>query len=166
MVRETVNEVVVKGKKSVSSGNWGNYVDDGTEYAWPTLKPYIITSGFGTRYLFNRTSHDGLDISGTGYGSPIFAIASGTVVWADRGGYGGSSIGINVVIQHPNGYCSIYGHMSAVSVKKGDQVSRAQRIGSMGKTGLVTGTHLHLGFWTGLPYQKGSKAINPITLYK
>ena len=166
MVRETVNEVIVKGKKSTTSSSWGNYVDDGTEYAWPTLKPYIITSGFGTRYLFNRTSHDGLDISGTGYGSPIFAIASGTVIWAGRGGYGGSSIGINVVIQHPNGYCSIYGHMSAVYVSKGQQVSRAQKVGAMGKTGLVTGTHLHLGFWTGLPYQKGSKAINPITLYK
>ena len=166
VVRETVNEVIVKGKKAASSGNWGNYVDDGTEYAWPTLPGYMITSGFGKRYLFNRSSHDGLDISGTGYGSPIFAIAAGTVIHAGPNGPGSWTIGINVIIQHPNGYYSIYGHMSAVYVSKGQQVSRAQKIGAMGKTGQVTGTHVHLGFWTGVPYTKGSKAINPMTLYK
>ena len=165
MVREAVNEVVIKGKKS--SYNYGNYIEiTNDDFAWPTLPGYMITSGFGTRYLFNRTSHDGLDISGTGYGSPIFAIAAGTVIHAGWNGPAGRNIGLNIIIRHPNGYYSLYGHLSKVYVSEGQQVARAQKIGAMGKSGMVTGTHVHLGYWTGVPYQKGSKAINPALLYK
>ena len=96
VVREAVNEVVIKGKKS--SYNYGNYIEiTNDDFAWPTLPGYMITSGFGTRYLFNRTSHDGLDISGTGYGSPIFAIAAGRVIHADWKGPAGSNIGLNII---------------------------------------------------------------------
>ena len=165
VVREAVNEVVIKGKKS--SYNYGNYIEiTNDDFAWPTLPGYMITSGFGTRYLFNRTSHDGLDISGTGYGSPIFAIAAGTVIHAGWNGPAGRNIGLNIIIRHPNGYYSLYGHLSKVYVSEGQQVARAQKIGAMGKSGMVTGTHVHLGYWTGVPYQKGSKAINPALLYK
>lgn len=161
VLRETVNEVIVRGRSS----NYGYYVDDGTDWAWPTNKPYMITSGFGTRYLFNRSSHDGLDISGTGYGSPIYAVASGTVYSAQYGGIAGPTAGINIVIEHPNGYWTVYMHLSAVYVKPGQHVERAEKIGAMGNTGQVTGTHLHLGVFTGKPYN-GGKAINPMLLYK
>ncbi len=164
MVRDTVNEIIVKGRKTTSS--WGSYIDDGTEYAWPTLKPYKITSGFGTRYLFNRTSHDGIDISGTGYGSPIYAIAAGTVYHVGYYGPGGRAFGLNIIIKHSNGAYSAYGHLSDTYVQKDQYVERAQKIGAMGKSGQVTGTHLHLGYWIGVPWKPGSKAINPLLLYK
>ena len=155
VIREKVDQVIVKGAK-----NSGIYVDDGTEWAWPTNRPCIITSRFGTRYLFDRTSHDGLDISGTGYGSPIYAIQDGVVMSARYGGWAGNSSGLNIIIQHPNGLWSLYAHLSAINVSVGDQVTRAQRIGSMGNSGLVTGTHLHIGIFTGKPYN-GGRAINP-----
>ena len=155
VIREKVDQVIVKGAK-----NSGIYVDDGTEWAWPTNRPCIITSRFGTRYLFDRTSHDGLDISGTGYGSPIYAIQDGVVMSARYGGWAGNSSGLNIIIQHSNGLWSLYAHLSAINVSVGDQVTRAQRIGSMGNSGLVTGTHLHIGIFTGKPYN-GGRAINP-----
>lgn len=166
VIKEAINEVVIRGRQTISSGN-SYYFDDGTNWAWPTNQPYTISSRFGTRYLFERTQHDGLDISGTGYGSPIYAIQSGTVVYAGYGGYAGRSAGINVIIAHPNGYYSLYAHLSSVNVKAGDIVERKQRIASMGNSGLVTGTHLHLGISYGnIPYQPGSRFINPELLYK
>ncbi len=160
VIREKVDEVIIKGAK-----NTGIYVDDGTEWAWPTNRPYIITSRFGTRYLFDRTSHDGLDISGTGYGSPIYAIQAGVVMSARYGGWAGNSAGLNIIIQHSNGLWSLYAHLSQVYVSVGQQVSRAQKIGAMGNSGLVTGTHLHIGIFTGKPYN-GGKAIDPELILK
>lgn len=163
VLKNPVNEVVIRGKKTYSS-NVGFYFDDGTVWAWPTNYPYIISSPFGTRYLFNRTSHDGLDITGTGKGSPIYAIGDGVVVaagWNVAGKLGG----IAAIIQHPNGLYSLYAHMLNVSVKEGDVVTRKQRIGSMGDTGKVTGTHLHLSISQGRPYSiTGYKWIDPLTV--
>ena len=79
---------------------------------------------------------------------------------ARYGGWAGNSSGLNIIIQHSNGLWSLYAHLSAINVSVGDQVTRAQRIGSMGNSGLVTGTHLHIGIFTGKPYN-GGRAINP-----
>ena len=71
-ITPTVNKIVAKGSKAYVDPNY-NYtpVIIGDEWLWPTIKPYIITSRFGWRW---GKHHDGIDISGTGYGSPIYSI--------------------------------------------------------------------------------------------
>lgn len=165
-LKEPQAEKVTRGtKKQYIGGGYvtGTYVDTGASWAWPTNSPYIITSPYAYRW---GTLHDGTDISGTGYGSPIYAALDGVVINAGHGGYAGSSAGINVIIQHDNGYYTLYAHMSSVSVSVGQRVSRRQRIGAMGQTGVATGTHLHFAVWVGgIPY-RGGKSINPMSLWQ
>ena len=159
-----VDEITVKGTKKhtiSSNAGSGSYIDTGLAWGWPTNTPYVITSHYGWRW---GTLHDGTDISGTGYGSPIYAILEGEVVSAQYGGMVGSSAGYNVVIRHNNGYYSVYAHMSGMPpVHVGQWVTRGQRIGSMGKSGVAT--HLHLGIFIGKPYN-GGYSINPMRLYQ
>lgn len=71
----------------------------------------------------------------------ILAADSGTVIvagWPDQSGYGN-----RVVIDHGNGYKTLYGHMSRIAVVAGQTVARGNVIGQMGSTGRSTGTHLH-----------------------
>lgn len=162
VIRPVQNKIVIKGTKPR-----GYYVpptihvDTGTTWAWPTNSPYVITSEYGYRW---GTLHDGMDISGTGYGSPIYASAGGKVYQARWGGIVGNNSGLNVVIEHPNGYYTVYGHCSKLYVKAGDTVVRGQKIAAMGNTGWVTGTHVHFAVYNGLPYN-GGKSINPRRLW-
>ncbi len=164
MIRDVVNEIVIKGNKSYNYGsaNIGTYYDDGSNWAWPTNVPYTLSSPFGWRW---GSMHVGQDITGTGYGSPIYSIGAGTVVSAGWGGMVGNSAGNNVVIEHPNGYWSVYAHLSDVYVRPGQTVSRKQKIGAMGRTGAATGVHLHLSVSIGKPYD-GGKWIDPMKLLK
>ncbi len=165
VIRPVQNKITIKGtKKHQYSSGGGNsqYVDTGAAWAWPTNSPYIITSEYGYRW---GTLHDGMDISGTGYGSPIYAALDGVVVQAQYGGIVGRTAGLNVVINHQNGWYTVYAHCSKVYVKAGQRVSRKQRIAAMGNTGNVTGTHLHFGLFRGEPYSSGSKSYNPRTLW-
>jgi murein DD-endopeptidase MepM/ murein hydrolase activator NlpD len=72
-------------------------------------------------------------------GTPLKAVASGTVVTAGWGG----SYGNNVVLRLPDGKYAQYAHMSSISVSVGQTVSEGQRLGLSGATGNVTGPHLH-----------------------
>lgn len=86
-----------------------------------------------------RTWHKGTDIANHD-GGPILAADSGTVIitgW-DPTGYGNK-----VMINHGNGYITLYGHMSRIDVVAGQSVKRGDRLGMMGSTGRSTGTHLH-----------------------
>ena len=163
-IKEPQTQKVVKGSKKVYSGGYtsGTYIDNGASWAWPTNSPYVLTSPYGYRW---GKLHDGMDISGTGYGSPIYASLDGVVVNAGYGGIVGSSAGYNVVIQHSNGYYTVYAHMSSVSVSVGQQVSRRQKVGAMGRSGVATGTHLHFGVFIGTPYN-GGRPINPMQLWQ
>ena len=139
-IKAAKDEVVLVGTKNVpnvgSTGSWG----------WPTNSGYTLTSYFGWRsYPFNpsaREFHAGLDIAGTGYGSPIYASNNGTIeiMKNDRWNYG-----THIIINHNNGYWTTYGHMSrfASGLSVGSTVSRGQVIGYMGHSGAATGTHLH-----------------------
>lgn len=87
-----------------------------------------------------KTWHKGLDIANSG-GGPILAADSGTVVvagWVDNTGYGN-----RVMVNHGNGYSTLYAHMSKISVTVGQTVKRGDVLGQMGSTGRSTGTHLH-----------------------
>ena len=69
---------------------------------------------------------------------------AGEVVYAGWGGMVGSDAGLNIIIDHKNGYYSVYAHLADTYVSTGDYVDRKQTIGAMGRSGTVTGTHLHL----------------------
>ncbi len=118
-----------------------NYVADGSAWMiWPSYTKYL-TSRFGPRYLslygYTR-NHNGVDI-GASYGSAIWAAAGGTVIHAGwNGGYGNC-----VIVNHGNGYTTVYGHMSRVAVSYGQSVSQGQILGYVGSTGNSTGPHLH-----------------------
>lgn len=156
-IRPMQKEIVTVGRKV----NYGTYIPITGSWAWPTNSPYVLTSPFGYRW---GTLHEGLDISGTGKGSPIYAIGDGEVIDARRGGIMGWSAGNCVVIRHSNGYYSAYAHLNSIEVKVGDIVTSRQRIGTMGDTGYVTGVHLHLAIYVGVPYN-GGYPIDPKRLW-
>lgn len=181
VIRNIQNKIVVKGTKKRSSGGGitGKPLDLGGEWYWPTNHPYKITSGYEWRW---GSFHDGIDISGTGDNSPIYAALDGTVIEAGFGGIVGTASGCNVVLEHDNGYYTVYAHMTTkyskdVHYKKykssecdmivsvGQQVKRGQQIGKMGETGTATGVHLHFGLFNGRPYN-GGKSVNPLRLWK
>ena len=85
--------------------------------------------------------HNAVDLA-TSYGSSIFAAADGTVIVAKSSGWNGG-YGEYVVISHPNGTQTVYGHMSAVLVSVGDSVQQGEEIGHVGSTGNSTGPHVH-----------------------
>lgn len=100
---------------------------------WPAAGP--ISSPFGYRW---GALHAGIDID-TGYGAPIYASKTGTVISADwYGGYGQCTI-----IDHGGGLATLYGHQSQMLVSGGQRVTQGQLIGYTGDTGNVTGPHLH-----------------------
>lgn len=115
-------------------------VSDG-DFLWPT-DTNKITSSFSPNRV-NPVSgvvrpHTGTDI-GAQQGAPIWAAQSGTVILAaNNGGYGNC-----VILDHGNGVTTLYGHMSAILVQKGDVVQQGEQIGRVGSTGNSTGPHLH-----------------------
>ena len=151
VVKPTVSKIVVKGSKVIPTvGNVGVWY-------WPTNKPYIITSTYGWRW---GKLHEGLDISGTGYGSPIYAANNGTI---EKAGYT-STNGNYIYINHNNGYYSIYAHLASINVTVGQAVSMGDKIGTMGQSGYAFGTHLHFGIYKGYPFV-GGYPVNPLSFY-
>jgi len=115
------------GCEAPSSGYVGS-----TGFIWPTGSNYI--SGFDfTSY------HLGVDIAAA-LGTPVMASDSGTVVYS---GWNDTGYGYMVMIDHNNGYATLYGHLSSVSVACGSNVLQGSIIGLAGSTGNSTGAHLH-----------------------
>ncbi len=122
----------------------------------PLGMPYHgrITSTFGHRENpfggNNVETHKGLDISGP-LGSPVKAMAEGTVEFAGRrGGFGNC-----IMLKHANGFETLYGHLSQILVRVGDKIQIGQTIGKIGSTGRSTGPHLHYEI------HKNGQQINP-----
>jgi murein DD-endopeptidase MepM/ murein hydrolase activator NlpD len=109
--------------------------------AWPTPGYTRITSPFGWRMhpiLKVKKFHSGVDI-GAPSGATIVAAGDGTVISAAyNSGYGNMTM-----IDHGNGLVSVYGHQSRMLVSKGQHVTKGQKIGLVGSTGMSTGPHLH-----------------------
>ncbi|WP_448588978.1 M23 family metallopeptidase [Thermodesulfobium sp.] len=111
------------------------------EYAsFPTGFPAdgVITSYFGYRPAFGDF-HPGIDVA-CAYGSPIYATGDGVVVFA---GWYLSGYGLTVIIDHGNGYETLYAHDSALAVNVGQRVKKGQVIAYIGLTGFTTGPHVH-----------------------
>ncbi|MEL3974516.1 M23 family metallopeptidase [Rossellomorea oryzaecorticis] len=140
-LKEPVKYIVLKGTKETPSRGSG-------KFAWPTNGGYI-SSKQGPRW---GKTHKGIDIARPD-DKTIKSVDNGVVVSAgwDDGGYGNK-----VVIDHQNGYKTIYAHLDSISVSAGQTVGRGEKIGIMGTTGQSTGVHLHIEV-----YKNGS-LINPL----
>ncbi|MCM1363662.1 MAG: peptidoglycan DD-metalloendopeptidase family protein [Faecalibacterium sp.] len=128
-------------KTSQSTG--GSYASSGT-WGWPLGNTSCyISSGYGNRSasISGWSFHGGIDITGGGiYGKPVYASRAGTVIAAV---WGSTGYGRYVVIDHGDGYTTVYGHCSNLTVSQGQSVSKGQQIANVGSTGNSTGPHLH-----------------------
>ena len=119
-------------QSQTQAGSTGSGVSP-SGFMWPCNGAVI--SGYGMRW---GRMHEGVDIS-CSYGQPIWAAATGTVIWSGwRGGYGNA-----VVVDHGNGLATLYAHSSALLVGVGQTVSQGQTIALIGSTGNSSGPHLH-----------------------
>jgi len=110
-------------------------------FAWP--RPRDISAPFGDKRMFNgkmKSQHYGTDLDGN-TGDPIVSANDGVVVMVRRCFASGNT----VLVHHGGALFTAYFHMSAFKVKVGDHVKRGQLLGLVGRTGRVTGPHLHFG---------------------
>ena len=132
--------------------------------ATPAIQPVSnkdlnrIASGFGYRIdpIYKTVKlHAGLDFAAP-QGTPIYATANGRITIA---GNTGDGYGNHVVINHGYGYETLYGHMSRVKVRAGQQVKRGEVIGWVGSTGKSTGPHCHY------EVHKNGQKIDPVYFF-
>ena len=131
------------GSTVTGTGSWG----------WPCPSSKYITSRAGNRFhpIFNEWRyHSGIDIAAN-TGAAVVASDSGTVCLCGvNGGYGNC-----IMIDHGNGYYTLYGHLSGYATSDGATVKKGQTIGYVGSTGWATGPHLHFEI------RKGSVCLDP-----
>lgn len=125
-----------------SSSGGATYSSSDT-WGWPLGKiSCYISSGYGNRSasISGWSFHGGIDITGGVYGKPVYASRAGTVISAV---WGNTGYGNYCVIDHGDGFSTVYAHCSSLSVTKGQYVSKGQQIANVGSTGNSTGPHLH-----------------------
>ncbi|MEV6167716.1 M23 family metallopeptidase [Streptomyces sp. NPDC051954] len=107
--------------------------------AWVVpVETYELSASFGSGGERWANAHTGQDFA-VPIGTPVRSVGTGRVVEVSCGG----AFGIQLVIEHPGGYYSQYGHLASVAVDQGERVSPGQWIGQSGSTGNSTGPHLH-----------------------
>ena len=143
-LKASVDEIILKGDKYVPN------VGDLSNWLWPSESGWTITDNYEWRIhpiTGQRKFHQAIDIAGTGYNSKIYASNNGTVITKEKH----YSYGNYVVINHNNGYYTLYAHMNkfAEGLQVGQTVARGQVIGYVGSTGYSTGPHIHFEVWKG-----------------
>lgn len=134
-----------------STNNSDHGYSDKSQFTWPVPGFYHISYGVGWRW---GAYHNGIDIySDNIRGAKICAAASGTVIRVesycphDYGKYGscgcGGGYGNYCIIDHGNGYWTLYAHSEGITVSVGQQVQQGDVLGTVGSTGYSTGPHLH-----------------------
>ena len=103
-------------------------------FVWPTTEKFVSGYDFSP-----ATNHYGIDIAGSA-GNPVFAADAGVVVYSGWSNFGYGSL---VVLDHGNGWQSLYAHLSAVYVSCGQSIFQAASMGAVGTTGNSSGPHLH-----------------------
>lgn len=125
-------ETVTESNNTVNSTGWIT-----------PLKSYTrVTSLFGPRthpVTGKYTNHGGMDIAAP-TGTPVYSARAGKVIVSQYSG----SYGNYIIVDHGEGYATLYAHLSARNVGVGTKVSAGQLIGKVGSTGRSTGPHLHL----------------------
>lgn len=157
-LKPAISRIMVYGQKIIPSRGTG-------AWSWPTNQGYTISSQYGWRVdpiNGSRSLHTGLDISGTGYGSPVYAADNGVVIRANY--YG--SYGNCIIINHNNGYYTLYAHLAKFNTSVDNTVAKGQIIGFVGSSGRSTGAHLHYEAWYGGPPYQGGTRFNPWDLYR
>ncbi len=158
-IKSSIPKIISIGTKYIPN------VGSTTSWGWPTDSGYTFSSYFGYRLaVFGEGNfHSGLDIAGTGYGSPIYAANNGVIETMKD--LGNTSYGKHIMINHNNGYYSLYAHMSsfASGISVGSTVSRGDIIGYVGSSGWATGPHLHFEIRTCAQY---SCITNPLNYYR
>ncbi len=122
-------------------------VKGSSNFIWPT-------SGAISQYPV--WYHMAVDIANSS-APPVIAADTGTVVFA---GWDGTGYGLHVIIDHGNGYQTLYGHMSRLFVSAGQAVTQGSQIGVMGCTGRCSGMHLHF------EVRSGGQLLNPLNFLK
>ena len=126
---------------AAGSGGGGGSANASGSFLWPVASYVYVSSRFGLRVhpiTGEKKSHTGIDIA-SNQGTAVYASDGGTVTLAGwNGGYGNC-----IMIDHGNGYVTLYGHLSSISVSQGQTVSQGTTIGAVGSTGNSTGPHLH-----------------------
>lgn len=110
-------------------------------YANSTPSGFFVRPVVGGIRTQGLHGHNGVDI-GASIGVPVLASATGQVIAAKSSGYNGG-YGNMIIISHAGNVQTVYGHLSAVRVTVGQQVTQGQVIGAVGNTGKSTGPHLH-----------------------
>ena len=135
VVKEPVNEKITVGTKKVSHGAAG-YITGSGQFIWPVPGYRYCSRWYGG-------SHKGVDICAAA-GTPIYASAGGTVT---KSGYNragaGTGYGNSIIINHGNGYTTVYAHCLSLAVSAGQTVRQGQLIGYVGSTGRSSGNHCH-----------------------
>lgn len=144
-VVEMQSEIIMRGSSEVPGT-----IATGS-FIWPAGNGKI-TSYFGGRELFGSYDrHRGIDIK-TYYGAPIYASDGGYVAFSgERGSYGKY-----VMIDHGNGFKTVYAHCSELFVNTGERVYQGQLIAQIGMTGVTTGPHVHFEI------QINNTCVNPL----
>lgn len=110
------------------------YLGSGPPFLWPTSATYI--SGY---HYSPETNHRAIDIGGQ-IGNPVYAVDDGVIVYSNWNTRGYGNL---IVIDHGNGWQSVYAHLDDYLSFCGENVVRGQQIGTLGTTGNSTGPHLH-----------------------
>jgi murein DD-endopeptidase MepM/ murein hydrolase activator NlpD len=145
------------GSRGATASNVKSRVTVKGGFGWPVSGK--ISSGYGMRRdpirRATRDFHTGIDIRAP-RGRTVVASAAGKVVHSGRmGGYG-----LTIVISHPGGVTTLYGHCSKLLVKTGTSVKRGQAIAQVGSTGRSTGNHLHF------EVRSGGSPMNPLKVLR
>ncbi|UCD19770.1 MAG: peptidoglycan DD-metalloendopeptidase family protein [candidate division WOR-3 bacterium] len=120
--------------------------------SWPCRGSVITNFGKVIHPKYNTTTkNNGIDIS-TNYGDNVYAVAPGKIVYADRFmGYGNL-----VLVDHLDGFYSLYGHLAEMLVNTGDEVTAGRIIGRVGESGSLSGPILHFEL------RKDGKPVDPL----
>lgn len=133
-LEETTDEIVIVGTQESGKGT-------GT-FDWPVPAANNISSLFEYRW---GSFHMGLDIADVGiYGADIIASDTGVVTFS---GWDDAGYGLMIIIDHLNGYQTMYSHCDELYVEEGETVSQGDVIAAVGCTGMSTGDHLHFEIW-------------------
>lgn len=145
-------------------------------WGWPAVRGGLgsISSWYGWN-TGRADYHTGIDIMSPIY-SDVYAVNNGTVIAVQEGYanyyiicYGGmATYGNYVIINHNNGYYTMYAHLSSVVTNTvGQTVARGDVIGKVGMTGCTSGPHVHLEVWMGgAPMSNGATRLDPMTLWQ
>ena len=134
VIKEPVTEQIVVGTKKVTSST--SYITGSGQFIWPV-------PGYRNCSRWYGGSHKGVDICAAA-GTPIYASAGGTVTKAGYNRAGaGNGYGNSIIINHGNGYTTLYAHCLSLVVHAGQSVKQGQLIGYVGSTGRSSGNHCH-----------------------